>query len=598
MSATAYEFSAVVRVLTRLYGKLSAKRKRQLLFVLLISIFGGFAEVATIGLIVPFLTVLTAPDLTAHTPVLGQVFEVLGAENRTDQIFWLTVLFCSVALVAGLVRIALVWSYQHAVYWIGYDLAGQAYNNVLSQPYRFHLDNNSSTMIAGLEKVQTAVNWILMPVVQAITSVIISLFIITALLLIDPIILILAALAFASVYGLINLATRRRLVANSSIIAKAQTDRVKAIQEGIGGIRDVIIDRAQPQFLSVFQVVDYGCRKAQVFNSLVAQLPRFAIEAFGMILFGIVAYYFTLQSGGLVATLPVLAALALGAQRLLPLFQAIYQALAQVWSHLDIVIDVLKLLDLKSDNHAVPDDQSKRLKFDSGIKLKNVDFSYSGSGVPVVETLNLSIKKGERVAFIGRTGSGKSTIMDLLMGLLSPTGGQISVDGVELAGEKRAGWQKHIAHVPQAIFLADATLAENIAFGIDPASIDMDRVKRAAEGANIAEFVEGLPTKYQTTVGERGVRLSGGQRQRIGIARALYKDADVLVFDEATSALDSETEASVMQAIEGLGRSLTIFIIAHRVTTVRFCDRIVRLERGKVVAEGSYEAVVDAPEPA
>jgi ATP-binding cassette subfamily B protein len=233
------------------------------------------------------------------------------------------------------------------------------------------------------------------------------------------------------------------------------------------------------------------------------------------------------------------------------------------------------------------------LSFRDVIRFENISFRYTSEGPWVLEDFNLTIPKGSRIGFVGSTGSGKSTTLDLLMGLLTPTTGQLLVDGKPIVGDRIRPWQRTIAHVPQAIYLADSTLAENIAFGVPRTDIDLKRVQKAARQAQIADFIESGRDAYDAYVGERGIRLSGGQRQRIGIARALYKQASVLVLDEATSALDNATEQSVMDAIDGLDRELTILLIAHRLTTVRRCDTIVQLEHGRVVAKGPYEQLLE-----
>jgi ABC-type multidrug transport system fused ATPase/permease subunit len=278
----------------------------------------------------------------------------------------------------------------------------------------------------------------------------------------------------------------------------------------------------------------------------------------------------------------VLGALALGAQRLVPLMQQVYAGWAATQSAGPMLSDIVAILRLPTTPQlAVPRDGA-RLAFRRDIVFRRVGFTYPGAGRPALEAVDLVVKKGARIGIAGRTGSGKSTLMDMLLGLLSPDRGEIAIDGVVLTDANRAAWQARIAHVPQAIHLSDASLAENIAFGVPPEAIDMARVVAAAEQAELGEVVAALPDRYDTPVGERGVRLSGGQRQRVGIARALYKRADVLVFDEATSALDTETEAAVMQAISRLDRHLTIILIAHRVSTLEGCDSILTLEAGRV----------------
>ena len=300
----------------------------------------------------------------------------------------------------------------------------------------------------------------------------------------------------------------------------------------------------------------------------------------------------SLRPGGVTAALPILGTLALGAQRLLPLMQQIYSNWSAVNGGKFALADVLTLLD-----QPLPEDvnqpEPEPLKLTDSICFDNVRFRYESNGPWVIDGIDLEIPTGARIGLIGSTGSGKSTAIDLLMGLLEPTQGRILVDGQSISLDYRRAWQLTVAHVPQNIFLADATIAENIAFGIPSDEIDIERVRMAAEQARIAEFIEGRPEAYNSIVGERGVRLSGGQRQRICIARALYKQASVLIFDEATSALDDKTEQSVMQVIEDLSKDLTLIIIAHRLTTLKNCTQILELGGGKIIRAGSYQDIVN-----
>jgi ATP-binding cassette subfamily B protein len=332
-------------------------------------------------------------------------------------------------------------------------------------------------------------------------------------------------------------------------------------------------------------------RRAQGDNVFIAQSPRFSMEAVGMVLIAVLAFILSRQSVGIAAALPVLAALALGAQRLLPALQQVYGAWASIAGSHALLLDTLGLL----DQPLPPDASSPRprpLPFEREIRLEKVRFRYTEDGPWVIEDLDLTIAKGARVGLVGGTGSGKSTTLDLLMGLLRPSSGRISIDGQVLEGSSIRAWQAGIAHVPQAIFLADTSLAANIAFGVPEGEIDRERVRRAAERAQICDFIDSMPAGFESLVGERGVRLSGGQRQRIGIARALYKEATVLVLDEATSALDNSTERSVMDAIEGLSRDLTVIMIAHRLSTVQRCETIIELENGRLIAQAPYEQLL------
>jgi ABC-type multidrug transport system fused ATPase/permease subunit len=415
--------------------------------------------------------------------------------------------------------------------------------------------------------------------------------IILALIAIDPMVATVSAVGFGSSYAFITWLSRQRLHLNSQRITYEQTQVIKALQEGLGGIRDVLLDSTQPFYCDIYRQADYSLRRSQGNNIFIAQNPRFIMEALGMVLIATLAYLLSHQFGGIATTLPLLGALALGAQRLLPALQQSYSSWASIAGNHASLTDTIELLDQPLPVEIMQPSPAPLL-IKNAMRLNAVRFRYNGDGPWVLNDINLTISKGARVGFVGSTGSGKSTTLDLLMGLLAPTEGELLVDDQPISGIRVGAWQRSIAHVPQSIYLADTTLAENIALGVPPDSIDLDRVQRAAHQAQIEDFIESSPEGYQTRVGERGIRLSGGQCQRIGIARALYKQANVLVFDEATSALDNNTEQSVMDAIEGLNRDLTILLIAHRLSTVRRCDTIIELEHGKVVAQGTYEQLI------
>jgi ABC-type multidrug transport system fused ATPase/permease subunit len=418
-------------------------------------------------------------------------------------------------------------------------------------------------------------------------------FITATLFAIDSLVATIAIVGFGGCYGLITAMTRRRLRRASQRIAYEHTQVIKALQEALGGIRDVLLDGTQPVYCAIYRKADRGLRLAQGDVAFIGGSPRFVMEAIGMVLIAALAYGVSRRAGGVAGALPTLGALALGAQRVLPLLQQAYTAWVNIVGSQASLKKVLELL----DQPIAPELLSpapKPLAFSRDIRFSNVRFRYTPDGPWVLDDFNLTILKGARIGLVGSTGTGKSTALDLLMGLLMPTQGELLVDGEPIAGERIRAWQNTIAHVPQSIFLADASLSENIAFGVPQNAIDLDRVKQAARRAQIAEFIESGREGYDARVGERGIRLSGGQRQRIGIARALYKQASVLVFDEATSALDNATEQAVMDAIELLDRDLTILLIAHRLSTVRRCDCIVELGGGRVVAQGTYEHLFES----
>ena len=577
---TTVSIPAALRALLR---HLSPRRRRAIVPLLALMFVGALAELFTIGALLPFLAAIAAPGDTPILAAMRPLLDLVGAREPGEVLRVLTALFACAVLGAGMLRLVLLWASQKFVYGISYELGVKLYADTLHQPYAYHTRRNSSDIIASINKVEMVTNLVLTPLMTATVAVVLATFIVAGLIAIDPAVAFTAGGGFVAIYLAISLATRRRLQRNGVIIARAQGERVKAMQEGLGGIRDVLLDRSQPVFVEAYERAEAGFRDARAVNALFGNAPRFLVEAAGAVLIALVAVSIAGRPGGVVAAIPVLGALALGAQRLLPLIQQIYQGWAFVMGNRQNLLDVVALLERPVPETAKA---AAALSYREAIVLTGVGYAYESGRTHALSGIDLTIPRGARIGIAGKTGSGKSTLMDILIGLLEPTEGEMHVDGVRLSRENRAAWQKNIAHVPQAIFLADASIAENIAFGVKREEIDHERVRRAAEQAELADVIAKLPERYDTRVGERGIQPSGGQRQRIGIARALYKQASVLVFDEATSALDTETETAVMAAIERLDRSLTILIIAHRLSTLEGCDRVVRLEGGKMAEAG------------
>lgn len=580
-------------LLTRLWHCLSLRRRHQFSLLMGLMLISAFAEVVSLGAVLPFLGILTAPDKVFNYPIVASIAREWGVTSSAQLVLPFTVAFAMAAMAAGFFRLLLLWAGTRLSFASGADLSIEVYRRTLYQPYRVHLARNSSEVISGItNKVDGVTFGILLSMLTLVTSIILLVAIMLALVAINPMAALASAGGFGVSYGLVAWMSRLRLRSNSQRITREQTQVVKALQEGLGGIRDVLLDGTQSVYCEIYNNSNRRLRQAQGSNVFISGSPRFVMEALGMILIAALAYILSLQVGGVAAALPVLGALALGAQRLLPALQNIYSAWATIAASHSALVDVVELLDQPlSAEQRLPNPEP--LVFRESIDFDAVRFRYADDAPWVLDGLNLTISKGARVGFVGSTGSGKSTTLDLLMGLIAPTEGGLLVDGLPITGGRLRAWQRTIAHVPQSIYLADGTLAENIAFGVPAKLIDLKRVQQAARQAQIADFIESRPEGYDAFVGERGIRLSGGQRQRIGIARALYKQATVLVFDEATSALDNATEQSVIDAIEGLDRDLTVLLIAHRLTTVRRCDTIVELEQGRVVAQGAYAHLLE-----
>ena len=579
-------------LLVALFGHASSRRKRQFFLLLVLTLVSSLAEIMSLGAIVPFIGVLTQPDTLYSAPWLAGTIERLEIGSADELVVPLTMVFAAAALVAGAIRLILLWISIRLGNATGADLGIEIFKKTLYQSYSVHVAQNSSEIISAItQKVSTATT-VLISTVTVFTSATLFLAIMTVLLVVDPFVAIIASLSFGSLYVIISLQTRSKLQRNSKLIAEEQTRVVKALQEGLGAIRDVLLDGTQSVYSEIYRGAVLKLQRATADNAFMSQAPRYAMEAVGIALIALFALVLSLRPGGVSAALPLLGMIALGAQRLLPLMQQLYLNWAVLTGSRAALVDVLRLLEQPLPEEAYYLNSSPVVMKNS-IQCDNVSFHYGGDGPEVLSNINLNIRKGSRVGFIGTTGCGKSTLLDLMMGLLEPTKGAILVDGKVMSAEYRRSWQMTIAHVPQSIYLADSTILENIAFGVPLHLIDIDRVRAAAKQAKLADFIENRAEGYSAVVGERGVRISGGQRQRIGIARALYKQATVLVFDEATSALDSETERLIMETIEDLDVDLTILIIAHRLTTLKNCSQIVELDKGEIKRIGSFKEIAE-----
>lgn len=581
----------IFNLLRRFWGHINAKRKRQLYLLLALMVVASATEAVSIGLTIPFLGILANPDVVYDNQVLGFIFQKKILSHQ-ELLWFFTIAFAFFAIFSGVTRLLLVWSTSHLSFAAGADISLEMYRRVLSMPYISHVSQNSSDVINGItNKANSAILNIIIPFLIVISSFCLLAAILITLLFIAPYASLLSIVGFGLIYMLIGSVSKNRLLMNGKNIAIESTRVIKYLQEGLGGIRDILIDGTQAKFIDEYSKADSKLRHSQGDNYFLSQSPRFIMESLGMVFIAIIAYLMSIRMNGMGAAVPILGALALGAQRSLPLLQRIYVGWSSLHGNLASLQDIIDLLELTPDKVNIRNDIAP-INFKRSIHLSGISFSYADKPSAVIDDISIEISKGCRVGIVGSTGCGKTTLLDILMGLLEPSSGGILVDGVKVDRDNVRAWQKRIAHVPQRIFLADASIAENIAFGVSRNSIDYDRVIMAAKRAQLFELINGWPDKFETNVGERGARLSGGQMQRIGIARAFYKNADVIIFDEATSALDAETENYVMQAIENLGDDLTIIIIAHRLTTLMGCSKVVKLENGRIIKEGSYVEVI------
>jgi len=569
--------------LLRLWGHIRPLRKKQFIKLLILMLIVSMFEIASIGAVLPFLAALINAETIFLSNTFNPLVKLMNLQSATELTFLLTIVFAMTAVLAGAMRTFLVWATTRLSLTTCADISSDIYMRTIFQSYEVHISRNSSEVINGvMSQTNSVIYDTVMPSMMLISSIIISSIILVALIYYNPIVALFTSVTFGLIYTAVGIITKKKLQSNSKILARESTKMIQVVQEGLGAIRDIILDGSQVIYWQIYQQSNIPLRRVQASIAFIGNSPRYAIEALGVAFIAVLAFVFN-QSGQqeLVITLPFLGALALAAQRLLPLFQQAYSSWSFIKGGEETLADILRLLDQPIQNIT---EQNIRptLKFNNQIQLNAITFRYSPELPLVLNNIDLIISKGDRIGIIGKTGSGKSTLLDVLMGLLVPTEGRIFVDEKVLDRENIGLWQGQIAHVPQMIFLADCSILENIAFGVSKDKIDRERVYECARLTKMAEVIELWPNRYETNVGERGVRLSGGQRQRIGIARALYKKASVIVLDEATSSLDNETENDIMNAIEELGENLTFLIIAHRLSTLKKCTKIIEMVNGNV----------------
>ena len=580
-------------LLRNLWKYILPLRRKQYLALFILMVIGAFAEIVSIGAIVPFLGALTAPEIVYNHQLAKPLIDFLEITSSEKILLPLTVIFGILAMFAGSIRLLLLWANVKLSFATGADLSIDVYRKTLYQPYEKHIQRNSSEVINTIsKKINTIISNIIYPVISISSSILILLAILGALLIINPLMSLISIAGFGFIYLVVVLMTKKRTRDNGVIIAIRSTNLIKYLQEGLGGIRDVLLGGDQEKHCRNYNDTDLILRKAEGDNLFLSQSPRFFIEAIGIVMIASIAYYLSLQDGGIYKVMPILGALALGAQRMLPAFQQIYFGWSNIQSGLASLEDVLELLDQPIPK--LNESDLKPLNFSNEITLKNVDFSYLKNKQQILSNLNLTIKKGECIGVIGQTGSGKSTLLDLLMGLLNPTNGELLVDGTLISHKNIRAWQKNIAHIPQSIFLIDASVQKNIVFDYSDEKINKKKLEQATTKAKVTQFIKNKKDMFETIIGENGIKLSGGQRQRIGIARAIYKDSEIMIFDEATSALDSQTETAIINSLDLDKKKKTIIMVAHRLSSLKYCNKIIELKDGQITKICSYNEMISS----
>lgn len=577
--------------LNKLISLFSQRERKQLLGLLSAIIVMALVEMAGIASIMPFMALVADPGLIQRNSVLSGIYAMFGFTSEVAFLYFVGAVVLGVLVFNNLFSAFAQWLSLRVTALCGHTLSERLFAGYLARSYPFYLKCNSGELANILfAEVNRLIVGVLLPTIEIVAKGAVILAILALLLIIDPAMAIGVAIVMVGIYSLIFIAIRHHLTRIGRESVAAGSERVRIANEAFGGIKELKIIGNEKNFVRRYALPSRALAERQAASQALAKLPKYMLE---MVAFGGVLLITLLLLGkqqALSQVLPVIAVYAFAGYRLLPAIQQTYSNIAIIRFNLPALEVVFRDAGPYSAQSADASDGSvQALALKNDISFDGVAYQYPGAASPSVAGLSLTIAANSTVAFVGPTGSGKTTTVDILLGLFEPQAGSLLVDGVAVDEKNLRAWQRNLGYVPQQIYLSDDTIARNIAFGVEDGDIDMQAVEHAARTARIHEFiVSELPLGYQTVVGERGIRLSGGQRQRIGIARALYRDPAVLVLDEATSALDGITESAIMDTLSQLAHKKTIVMIAHRISTVRACDRIFILEKGILTTQGDY----------
>ena len=567
--------------ISKLLLHISIKRRLELLKLFFLMLLASIAEVVSIGLTIPFLAILIDPNILWNNAYVSDVLIFVGFNAESKLVGFITLGFIIAVISAGLIKAFLAYSLSRIGYLIGSELSTKIISNVIYQPYSIQIRRNSSEVISNAtEKVNVIVTQVVMPILNMFSSAMLIMAITITLFIVNAKVTILLIGFVGSIYVIVSFFVKKRLTNNGMVISSQAGKRIRILQNSLIGIRELILNNSRKSYIETFSECDFGIRKAQAQNAFLGMAPRYFVESYAIALIALSSYFAVSSETNSVFMLPVLGAIALGAQRLLPLSQQIFISWSGFKSSDATVKDILSMLDMF---YGCINSKKHSFKFSNKIELSNISFSYNYERGDVLKDVKLVIAKGEKVGFLGKSGSGKSTLLDMISGLLSPTTGEISVDGLSMTNPNiRLGWMDNISYVSQRVYLTEGSIYENITLENSQVPLDLERLNLAVDASCVKEFLVSMPDGLDTLVGENGISLSGGQIQRIGIARAIYRNSNVLILDEATSALDTLTENNIYRNILKLYKNKTLLIISHKPDALFFCDSIYRIENMSV----------------
>lgn len=579
-----------------LFALLTPSQRRRYYLLQAMVILMAFMELLGIASIGPFMALVADTQLLETNSILNSIYVASGVATHTEFLFIAGSFVLLMLGIASVLSVVTTWRLSLFAFSVGTEIGDRLYRYYLNKDWLFHASGSSAQLTKQIATEALRVtSFIILPLIQMNARIVLAIFISVGIFIYNPLIASVGVVLFVSGYVIIYKVIRKRIMLYGQHVSTTSTDRFRLMNEGFGGIKDVLLYDRSHEFVDQFQKSGKLLAHAQGVNTALSQAPRYLMEllAFGAMI-SLVLVLLTTRDGNLSQVLPVLAVYALAGFKLLPALQQIYGSVTTIRGNTAafdaIKTDLLASLTLQNSKSSCASNID--LANAKNIRLSNVSFNYPNKQTAALSNLTIDIPVNATVGFVGESGSGKSTTIDLLLGLIKPDKGQLLIDKAIINSDNISAWQQHIGFVPQSIFLSEGSIAENIAFGLSAEDISLEKVKKAVKLAHLDALVDSLPLGLDTKVGERGVQLSGGQRQRIGIARALYNDADILVFDEATSALDGITEKVIMDAIQELSGKKTIIMIAHRLKTVEKCDVIYLMEQGEVVEQGTYHDLV------
>jgi ATP-binding cassette subfamily C protein len=580
---------------------LPPKDKFKIIILIILMILAGFLEVVSIALLSGFVAGVADPNLILNNEYISSILSFLNINSDRQILIFGTISLILVFLIKNIYLITYKYFQARFIYNRYRSISTRLFKIYMNVPFSFHLNRNSASLIRNVstESKMIATN-VMLPILQIATEFIMALSIIILLLSVQPIITIFILIALGMVSYFFLKGTKKTMKKHGQKALNEREKIIKTVNEGIGGFKEVTLNNRKPWFITRFEDSMLNLSKAEIFQQTTKQSVSPIIETIAIAGMLLIAFILLKQGHSLAMLSSILALFALSIRRLLPAVNNIvaqYSSLRyNAYSVDPIYQDLVDLEKYENMNDKAEDkeknkEEYKKTTLKEGIEVKNLNFKYQKEQDLILKDINLNIKQGQAIALVGSTGSGKTTLADLILGLLKPSSGKIEVDGKDIYTDISA-WQENIGYIPQFIYLSDDSIKNNIAFGLEEDEIDNNKLQKAIKASQLTEFISQLPEKENTKIGERGIRLSGGQRQRIGIARALYDNPEILVMDEATSSLDNITEKYIVQAIEQLKRDRTIIIIAHRLSTVKNCDQLYILKQGEIIEQGTYDELI------